>query len=214
LLVFLLLHGLRILLILLDDLIGNHAFVFLELVGQLLKVMVGVLYLLPDVAVPVPQLEFADEVGELLVQLDCLLEVFLVDLLSQMFVQFALLDDFLVDLGFGFGAVGVRGLRSLLLVETREVQVFVGFEELVVFNVLVEVHIVEFLEVADIFAPVGQSSGQGLPIVDECEFGGALGDLDELVGLLGLHEPLLGIAHLLDLLLLGLGHLVGEAVEH
>ena len=88
-----------------------------------------------------------------------------------------------------------------------------SFEELFILHVIFEVHVVELLQVAYIFAPVGHSLRQTLPVFDECEFGSLLGNLDELIGLLGLHEPLLGIPKFLNLPLLGLSELVCEAVK-
>ena len=107
LLVFLLLHGLSVLLVLLYNPVGNNPLVVLELTGQLLKLVVQVFHLLPDIAVPVPQLQLADEMRELVVQFHRLFEVLFVDLLSQMFVQFALLDDLFVDFALGFGSLWV-----------------------------------------------------------------------------------------------------------
>lgn len=69
-------------------------------------------------------------------------------------MQFALLDDLFVDFGFGFGAIWILRFCLLLFVESSKVQIFMGFQKLVVFNILVKVHVVELLKVANVLSPV------------------------------------------------------------
>ncbi len=124
-------------------------------------------------------------------------------------MHLTLLNYLLIDLGLGLRPVFLRSL--LLLVEPSEVEVVVHLLEVLVIFIRAEVDVVELLEVGDLLAPVGEAVGR--LVLEEGELGSALGDLQHLVGSLGLHETLLGIAYLLDLPSLRLRQSVGELVE-
>jgi hypothetical protein len=70
-----------------------------------------------------------------------------------MLVQFALFDDFFVNLGLGLWSIWLR--LGLFFVKASEIKVFMYFKELLVFNIGVKVHIIEMLEVTDVCSLVG-----------------------------------------------------------
>ena len=94
-------------------------------------------------------------------------------------MKFALLNYFFVDLGLCLWPGGVS-LWLLGLIEALEVQILMSFQELFVWDVLVEVHIIEMGELLYRFAFMGESVG-GLLIFYEIEFGCPFGGLDDSV---------------------------------
>ena len=163
------------------------------------------------VAVPGPELKAACQFGILLIEFCSFLQVLLIDFLLQVTMQFALLHDFLVDLSLGLGAI--VGLRLFFLFKTCEVEVLMHVLKLLIFNIRVKVHIIEFLEFIDLLSLMRESVRCLLIFFQQCEFGSSFGNLEHLIALLRLHETLLGIAYSLDFLALCVNNLIGVFVE-
>lgn len=85
--------------------------------------MINMRHLISYIAVPIPKLELANQLWELIIKLHSFFQVLFVDLLSNMPMEFTLIDDFFVNLSFGFWSVGIFVVRFIifLFVETSKV---------------------------------------------------------------------------------------------
>lgn len=85
--------------------------------------MINMRHLISYIAIPIPKLELANQLWELIVKFHSFLQVLFVDLLSNMPMEFTLIDDFFVNLSFGFRSVGIFVVRFIifLFVETSKV---------------------------------------------------------------------------------------------
>lgn len=70
-------------------------------------------------------------------------------------MQLALFHDFLINLSLSLGAI--IGLRLFFLIKTCEVEVLMHVLKLLIFNIRVKVHIIEFLKLVDLLSPMSES---------------------------------------------------------
>ena len=114
--------------------------------------MVHIVHFVSHVGVPISEFQLPNQIWKLFIQFHRFLKIFLIDLLSQMFVHPAFINNFLVNLSFALRPIALFFLLLLLLLilKTCKIQILMRLHKLLILNIRLKIHIVELLQLINL----------------------------------------------------------------